>query len=63
MMTGGATPEGAAFERGYWVRPTVFADVTQDMRIAREEIFGPVLCVMRWKDVDQAVDMANATEY
>ncbi len=63
LMTGGGRPEGAAFERGYWVRPTVFADVTQDMRIAREEIFGPVLAVMRWKDVDQAVDMANATEY
>ena len=63
LMTGGDRPEGAAFERGYWVRPTVFAGVTQDMRIAREEIFGPVLAFMRWKDVDEAIDMANATEY
>ena len=63
LMCGGTKPEGAAFERGYWVRPAVFAGVTQDMRIAREEIFGPVLSVMRWTDVDEAVDMANATEY
>ena len=63
LMCGGARLEGPAFERGYWVQPTVFAGVTQDMRIAREEIFGPVLSVMRWKDEDEAVDMANATEY
>lgn len=63
LMCGGSRPEGAAYERGYWVQPTVFAGVTQDMRIAREEIFGPVLSVMRWNDSDEAVDMANATEY
>ena len=63
LMTGGARPGGPAFERGYWVRPTIFAGVTQDMLIAREEIFGPVLAVMRWKDEGEAVDMANATEY
>jgi acyl-CoA reductase-like NAD-dependent aldehyde dehydrogenase len=41
----------------------VFADVRQDMRIAREEIFGPVLSILRWSDLDQAIDMANSVEY
>ena len=58
-MTGGSRPEGAEFERGYWVRPTVFADVTMDMRIAREEVFGPVLAVLKWSDREEAIAMAN----
>lgn len=63
LLTGGERPPGEAFRRGYWVRPTVFGDVTMDMRIAREEIFGPVLAILRWRDHDQAIAMANATEY
>src|SRR6201993_2519015 len=48
---------------GYYDKPTVFAGVTNDMTIAREEIFGPVLCVLGYDDLDQAVDIANDTDY
>ncbi|MET7748694.1 aldehyde dehydrogenase family protein [Micromonospora sp. NPDC005367] len=48
---------------GYYVRPTVFADVTNDMTIAREEIFGPVLSVITYRDEDHAVEIANDTTY
>ena len=48
---------------GYYVRPTVFAGVTNDMTIAREEIFGPVLCILGYDDLDQAVEIANDTDY
>ena len=51
------------FAGGAWVTPTVFADVTPDMTIAREEIFGPVLSILRAQDVDEAVSIANATEF
>ena len=63
LLTGGARPEGEAFRRGYWIKPTVYANVTPAMRIAREEIFGPVLSIMKWRTEDEAVAMANATEY
>jgi aldehyde dehydrogenase (NAD+)/betaine-aldehyde dehydrogenase len=63
LLTGGERPQGDAFARGYWVRPTVFGDVTADMRIACEEVFGPVLSVMRWSKLDEAIEMANAVEY
>jgi len=48
---------------GYYVTPTVFADVTPDMIVAQEEIFGPVLCVMAYGTEDEAVDIANGTPY
>ncbi|MFI6075030.1 aldehyde dehydrogenase family protein [Actinoplanes sp. NPDC051343] len=48
---------------GYYVRPTVFADVSNDMTIAREEIFGPVLTVITYRDEDQAVEIANDTTF
>ncbi|GAA3792972.1 aldehyde dehydrogenase family protein [Streptomyces phyllanthi] len=51
------------YERGYFVSPTVFADVTPGMTIAQEEIFGPVLSVMRYEDEDDAVRIANGTVY
>jgi aldehyde dehydrogenase (NAD+) len=54
-------PDG--LEVGYYVKPTVFADVTNDMTVAREEIFGPVLCIIGYKDVDDAVSIANDTVY
>jgi aldehyde dehydrogenase (NAD+) len=50
-------------ERGYYVKPTVFADVRPEMTIAREEIFGPVLSVITYRDEDEAVEIANATKY
>jgi len=58
---GEGRPDG--LERGHYVRPTVFADVTGDMRIAREEIFGPVLSILAYDDLDDAVASANDTEY
>ena len=62
LVTGGtAVPEG--LERGFFVRPTVFADVTADMTIAQEEIFGPVLSIMRYGDEDEALEIANGTRY
>lgn len=63
VVIGGKRPKGQQFERGYWFEPTVFADVTPDMRIAQEEIFGPVLSIMKWKDEAEAVRIANSTKY
>ncbi|SES74058.1 betaine-aldehyde dehydrogenase [Oceanicella actignis] len=48
---------------GWWVQPTVFADVTDDMRIAREEIFGPVMCVLDFEDEEDVIARANDTEF
>jgi aldehyde dehydrogenase (NAD+) len=66
--TGGrAAALGGGLEGGYFVEPTVFADVTPDMRISREEIFGPVLCILKYNDAggsaDEAVELANNTEF
>ena len=62
LVTGGpGRPEG--LNRGYYVRPTVFANVDNDMTIAREEIFGPVLSILGYRDEDDAVRIANDTVY
>jgi aldehyde dehydrogenase (NAD+) len=62
LVTGGRDrPDGLA--QGYYVKPTVFAAVTPDMRIAREEIFGPVLAIMPFDSEEQAVEIANDTVY
>ena len=62
VVAGGpGRPDG--LDTGYYVRPTVFADVRNDMTIAREEIFGPVLCILGYDDLDEAVDIGNDTEY
>jgi aldehyde dehydrogenase (NAD+)/betaine-aldehyde dehydrogenase len=63
LVAGGGRPEGAAFDKGFWVRPTVFADVTPDMRLWREEVFGPILAVGRWSDVEEVTALANSTEF
>ncbi|MFO1107643.1 MAG: aldehyde dehydrogenase family protein [Bradyrhizobium sp.] len=63
LLAGGKRPQGPIFEKGYWLEPTVFAEVKPNMRVAREEIFGPVLSVMRWSDADEAVNLANSVEY
>jgi acyl-CoA reductase-like NAD-dependent aldehyde dehydrogenase len=62
LLHGGKRPAGAAFERGYWIEPTVFVDVRHEMRIAQEEVFGPIMCVLRWSEVDQVIEMANSTD-
>lgn len=61
LLGGTAVPAGLA--RGWYVRPTVFADVDNSMRIAQEEIFGPVLSVIAYTDDEHAVSLANDTEY
>ena len=63
LMCGGRRASGNGLDRGYFVEPTVFDHVTSDMRIAREEIFGPVLSVLRVKDFDEAMRVANDSEY
>lgn len=62
LVAGGpGRPDG--FEEGYFVRPTVFADVNNQMKIAREEIFGPVLCIIPYDTEEEAIAMANDTIY
>jgi len=62
LVTGGTgLPDG--LNQGYYVKPTIFANVTNDMTIAREEIFGPVLCILPYQDEDEAIAIANDTPY
>ena len=62
LVAGGpGRPEG--LDKGHYVQPTVFANVTPDMTISREEIFGPVLSILGYEDVDQAIAIGNDTEY
>jgi len=62
LVAGGpGKPDG--FNAGYYVKPTIFSDVSNDMTIAREEIFGPVLSILPYKDEDDAISIANDTEY
>merc|ERR1711981_918735 len=59
LMCGG----GAGDPNGYYIQPTVFADVTDEMRIAKEEIFGPVMQILKFKDTDEVIRRANDTSY
>lgn len=59
LVAGGKRPEG----KGYFVEPTVFADVTDDMKICKEEIFGPVQQIIRFKKLDEVIERANNSEY
>jgi methylmalonic acid semialdehyde dehydrogenase len=63
LVYGGSRADGDGLDKGYFVQPTVFDRVTHDMRIAREEVFGPVLSVLRVKDFDEAMQVANDSEY
>lgn len=63
LVAGGGPVSAPDRTGGYFISPTIFADVTNDMRLAQEEVFGPVLCVMRFTADDDAVDMANDTRY
>ncbi|MFC1778670.1 aldehyde dehydrogenase family protein, partial [Pseudomonadota bacterium] len=61
IIGGPGKPEG--LETGYYARPTIFADVSNDKSIAVEEIFGPVFAILTYDDLDQAIDIANDTDY
>ncbi|WP_102336304.1 aldehyde dehydrogenase family protein [Salimicrobium jeotgali] len=61
LVGGPGKPEG--LEQGYYAKPTVFTEVDNDMVIAREEIFGPVMCVLTYDSLDEAIEIANDTEY
>jgi betaine-aldehyde dehydrogenase len=63
IRLGGGRPQGDKFANGFFVEPTIVTAVTADMRIAREEIFGPVLTVERFADEDEAIELANDTTY
>jgi aldehyde dehydrogenase (NAD+) len=63
VAVGGGVPDDPALKAGYFVEPTVFADVKNSMRIAQEEIFGPVVVAIRFEDEAEAIQIANDTEY
>jgi alpha-ketoglutaric semialdehyde dehydrogenase len=63
LLTGGEELTGDGYDRGNFIEPTVFGDMTPDMRIAQEEIFGPVTGIIRTGDVDEAIRIANSTSY
>ena len=62
LVAGGAEKPDDC-EKGYYVKPTVFADVTNEMTIAKEEIFGPVLCLLKYESEEEAIEIANDTEF
>lgn len=63
LLTGGLPPKEGPLSEGYFMEPTVIGDVQNDWRIAREEIFGPVLAVIPWKEEEEAIRMANESHY
>lgn len=63
LICGGKPAEVAGCEGGFYIEPTVLADVSNDMAVAREEIFGPVLCVIKYATTDEAIAMANDNDY
>ena len=63
VVAGGRRPDDPELQDGFFYRPTVITDVRRDMRIIREEVFGPVLTVERFETEDEAVELANDTEY
>ena len=63
LVAGGKRPSGPEFDKGFWVEPTVFTDVTMDMRIAKEEVFGPILSILKWRNIDEVIAMANDVDY
>lgn len=63
IVTGGRVPEGSDYSKGYFFEPTLVADVPEESRLLKEEVFGPVLPVVRVKDLDEAIEKANNTCY
>ncbi|MFT4397874.1 aldehyde dehydrogenase family protein [Gordonia lacunae] len=63
VVTGGVQATGPGFERGFWIEPTIISGVRNDMRIAQEEVFGPVLSVIAYQDDEDAIRIANDSEF
>lgn len=63
LLTGGRPPANPALQKGFYIEPTIFVDVTPTMRIAREEIFGPVLAITPWEDEAAMLSQVNGVEY
>ncbi|MCW1427512.1 aldehyde dehydrogenase [Novosphingobium sp. JCM 18896] len=63
LVAGGGRAEGPGLDKGFFIEPTIFADVKNDMKVAAEEIFGPVLSIIPFADEDEAVAIANDTPY
>ncbi|MFZ2470630.1 MAG: NAD-dependent succinate-semialdehyde dehydrogenase [Methanothrix sp.] len=63
LLTGGREPEGEGFEKGYFFRPTVLDEADHSMRVMREETFGPVAPIMKFKTLEEAIALANDSEY
>jgi betaine-aldehyde dehydrogenase len=63
LIAGGKSPSDPNLAKGFYVEPTVFADVTMDMRIGKEEIFGPVLSIFKWRAEDEMLAQVNQVEY
>lgn len=63
VLSGGKRPAGAAFQKGFWYEPTILAGIKQDMRIVHEELFGPVLPIIKFKTFDEAIQYANDSAF
>ena len=63
LVSGGGRPNDPKLANGLYIEPTIFADVTMDMRIGKEEIFGPVLSIFKWSDEDKMLAQVNQVEY
>jgi betaine-aldehyde dehydrogenase len=63
LVCGGGRPSDAKLARGFFIEPTIFADVNMDMRIGKEEIFGPVLSMFKWSDEETMLSQVNQVEY
>jgi len=63
LISGGGKPDDPSLQHGFFIEPTVFADVTMDMAVARQEIFGPVLSIIRWTDEEEMFKQVNSLEF
>ena len=63
LLVGGEVLTGEEFDKGFYITPAIFGDVQSDMRIAQEEIFGPVIALLRATDLENAIEIANDTKY
>ena len=63
VLCGGDVLKGEGFDNGAWVAPTVFTDCTDEMTIVREEIFGPVMSILTYESIEEAIRRANDTDY